>query len=256
MIEIKTKEEIEIMKEGGRRHAAILSTLVSMVRPGLKTEELEDKARELIEEGGDKAAFLNYTPQGASRPFPAALCVSVNEEIVHGIPNEGGRVLMEGDIVTLDLGLIHKGFITDSAVTVGVGIFDEEAEQLIHIAKRALDAGVRAAIGGGHIGDIGAAIGKVVEGTGFALAEDLAGHGVGYRVHEDPYVPNTGKAGTGDELVPGMVIAIEPMVNVGTGKIKLMKDGYTIVTRDGKRSAHFEHTVAITEKGNIILTQH
>ncbi|MBX4195926.1 type I methionyl aminopeptidase [Candidatus Parcubacteria bacterium] len=254
MINLKTKDEIQTMHEGGRRHAEILRALSEMVAPGVSTLILEEEAQRLIKAHGDKPAFLNYSPAGASRPFPAALCVSINEEIVHGIPNEKERILNQGDVVSLDLGLIHKGLITDSAVTVPVGAVDDESRKLLDVAKRALDAGIRAAKPGNYTGDIGAAICKVVGGTGFSLAEDLAGHGVGYSVHEDPYVPNVGVAGEGDELVPGMVIAIEPMVNVGGSEISDTDDGYTIVTADGLRSAHFEHTVAITEKGNIILT--
>lgn len=253
-IKLKTKAEIEKMREGGRRHAEILRALAEMVAPGVSTLVLEEEALRLIKAHGDKPAFLGYTPKGADRPFPAALCVSVNDEIVHGIPNEKERILKQGDIVSLDLGLVHEGLITDSAVTVPVGAVDDESRALIDTARRALEAGVSQAKVGNRIGDIGAAISKVVEGTGFSLAEDLAGHGVGHSVHEDPFVPNVGVEGEGEELVPGMVIAIEPMVNVGTGRIKDAPDGYTIKTFDGKNSAHFEHTVAITEEGNIILT--
>lgn len=242
------------MHEGGKRHAEILRALAEMVAPGVSTLVLEEEALRLIKAHGDKPAFLGYSPAGAMRPFPAALCVSINDEIVHGIPNEAERILLEGDMVSLDLGLVHNGFITDSAVTVPVGAVDDESRKLLDVAKRALEAGIRAAKPGNHTGDIGAAIMKVVEGTGFSLANDLAGHGVGYAVHEDPFVPNVGVPGEGDELVPGMVIAIEPMVNVGGAEIADTDDGYTIVTADGSKSAHFEHTIAITEKGNIILT--
>jgi len=162
--------------------------------------------------------------------------------------------LNQGDIVSIDLGLIHKGLITDSAVTVGVGAIDDEAKRLLKATRQALEAGIKEALPGNHVGDIGAAIEESIMDSGFSLAEDLAGHGVGYKVHEDPFVPNEGDWGDGEELRPGMVIAIEPMLNTGKGAIKLLKDGYTIVTKDGGRSAHFEHTVAITENGNIILT--
>lgn len=242
------------MHEGGQRHAEILRALAEMVSPGVSTLILEEEALRLIKAHGDKPAFLGYTPAGADRPFPAALCVSINDEIVHGIPNEAERILKDGDIVSLDLGLKHKGFITDSAVTVPVGVVDDESRKLLDTAKRALEAGIKAAKPGNRIGDIGAAVSAVVKGTGFSLAEDLAGHGVGFEVHEDPFVPNVGTEGEGEELIPGMVIAIEPMVNVGTSRIKDADDGYTIKTFDGKKSAHFEHTIAITEEGNIILT--
>ncbi len=254
MIKLKTKEEIEIMKEGGARHAEILRELASQVKPGVSTMILEEEAVRLIKEKGDKPAFLGYTPAGASRAYPAALCVSINQEIVHGIPNEASRILNDGDIVSLDLGLIHKGMITDSAITVAVGAVDDESRKLLEVTKRALNEGIKMAVPGNTVGDIGAVIYKIVKDSGFSLAEDLAGHGVGYAVHEDPFVPNIGRSGEGEELVPGMVIAIEPMVNVGRGEIKVMKDGYTIRTKDDSRSAHFEHTVAITDKGPIILT--
>lgn len=254
MIRLKTLNEIEILREGGKRHAEILKALKDLVEPGVSTLILEEEALRLIAEYGDKPAFLGYTPAGAKRPYPASLCVSINEEIVHGIPNEAARILSDGDIVALDLGLVHEGLITDSAISVGVGVIDDEARELLKVTKMALDAGIAAALPGNTIGDIGFAINEVVKKTKFSLAEDLAGHGVGYAVHEDPFVPNRGREGEGERLVPGMVIAIEPMVNTGKGSIKTMKDGYTIVTRDGSRSAHFEHTIAITSEGNIVLT--
>ncbi len=255
-IRLKSKEDIVIMREGGRRHAEILYNLALQVKPGISTLFLEEEAMRLIREGGDEPAHLGYTPSGASRPFPAALCISINDEIVHGIPNEQVKVINEGDIVSIDLSLKHKGLITDSAITVACGAIDDESRKLLEVTKEALAAGISAALPGAKVGDIGEAVMDVVEPTGFSLAEDLAGHGVGFAIHEPPYVPNVGVSGTGEKLVPGIVIAIEPMVNVGGPKIKVMKDGYTIKTKDGSRSAHFEHTVAITEKGNIILTSY
>lgn len=253
-IALKTAEEIKILREGGKRHAAILKALKEMVAPGMSTLILEEEARRLIREGGDKPAHLGYTPKGAGRPFPAALCISINDEIVHGIPNEAPKVLNQGDIVSIDLSLIHKSMFTDSAITVPVGAVDDDSNKLLRVTEEALQAGIAAAKPGNTIGDIGVAISLSVKPSGFSLAKDLVGHGVGYKIHEDPYVPNFGHAGKGERLLPGMVIAIEPMINVGKGGIKLMDDGYTIKTADGSRSAHFEHTVAITEKGNIILT--
>jgi len=253
-IRLKTTEEIEILKEGGRRHAEILSTLVSKVLPGISVLSLEEEALRLIRERGDEPAFLGYKPQGTRRKFPAALCVSINDEIVHGIPNEEEKILREGDIVSFDLGLLHRGLITDAAVTVPVGSIDEQSRKLIETTRTALKRGIEAAQVGKNIGDIGAAISKSVRPTGFSLADDLVGHGVGYSVHEDPFVPNFGIKGRGEKLVPGLVLAIEPMVNVGSSAIKVLNDGYTIKTRDGSRSAHFEHTIAITERGTIILT--
>ena len=255
MIKIKKPEEIEIMKEGGKRHSFILSKVAEKVAPGVSTQELEDLALKLILEGGDRAAFLNYTPRGAKRAYPASLCVSVNNEIVHGIPNEDPLILQEGDIVSLDLGLVHGGLITDSAITVPVGKVSEENRKLMEHCKEALYLGIKQARGGNHVGDIGHAIESYIRPMGYGLSEGLAGHGVGYKVHEDPFVPNEGKPGQGEKLVPGMVIAIEPMVTLGSSKITLDKDGYTYKTKDGSNAAHFEHTVAITEGDPIILTK-
>ncbi len=251
---LKTEQEIQTLREGGKHHAQILSELVAMVKPGVSTLILEEEALRLIATMGDKPAFLGYQPQGAKRPYPAALCISINDEIVHGIPNEAERIINDGDIVSLDLGVVHKGLITDAAVTVPCGAINDESRLLLDTAKLALQRGIEAAQPGNTVGDIGHAISEVVGKTKFSLAKDLAGHGVGYSVHEEPFVPNFGKPGKGEKLVPGMVIAIEPMVNVGRPNIKYAKDGYTILTTDGSRSAHFEHTIAITEKGNIILT--
>ncbi len=255
MIRLKTPEDIAILREGGKRHAKILKELAKLVKPGISTALLEDEALRMIKANGDEPAFMGYRPAGARRKFPASLCVSINDEIVHGIPNEGEKILKEGDIVGLDLGIIHRGLITDSAITVPVGNVDEVSKKLINTTRMALEAGIKAARLGANIGDIGAAISAVVDKTSFSIADDLVGHGVGFEVHEDPYVPNFGTKGSGEKLVSGMVLALEPMVNVGTSKIKLLPDGYTIKTRDGSKSAHFEHSIAITEKGTIILTE-
>jgi methionyl aminopeptidase len=255
MIRLKTEKEIEILREGGKRLAEILAILASKVTPGVSSFTLEEETLRLMRESGDKPAFLGYQPQGARRPFPAALCVSINEEIVHGIPNEVEKIVQEGDLVTLDLGIIHQGLITDAAITVPVGVVDALSLKLVETTRTALLRGIETAQPGRTVGDIGAAISQVIREGGFTSPDDLVGHGVGYKVHEDPYVPNVGKAGQGEKLVPGLVIAIEPMANIGKSAIKVLSDGYTIVTRDGTRSAQFEHSIAITEKGNIILTQ-
>ena len=255
MISIKTKEEIAILREGGKRHAFILAELARMVKPGIHSQELEDRARELIREGGDEAAFLDYSPKGAKRPYPAALCVSLNNEIVHGIPNETDKILKEGDIVSLDLGLRHKGLITDAAVTVPVGKVSDELQRLIDTTRKALYAGIKKARGGGRMGDISNAIELTAAPYGYGVVEDLAGHGVGYEVHEDPFVPNYGESGKGKVLQPGTVLAIEPMFNLGGKEIELDNDGYTFLTADGKPSAHFEHTIVITKSGAEILTE-
>ncbi|MDD5165247.1 MAG: type I methionyl aminopeptidase [Candidatus Pacebacteria bacterium] len=254
MIKIKTKEDIAILREGGRRHGAILRQLASMVKPGVHARDLENYTRELIAEGGDTAAFLNYTPVGADRPFPAALCLSINDEVVHGIPNEDDKVLMEGDIVTLDLGLVHKGLITDAAVTVAVGNVTPERTLLLSKTKEALLAGIKAAKGGKKVGDISSAIERIGISAKFGIVEELAGHGVGYHVHEDPFIPNYGEEGKGPLLKPGMVIAIEPIFNLGDRHVELDLDGYTYKTVDGSPSAHFEHTVLITKGDAEILT--
>lgn len=254
MITIKTKEDIRVMREGGKRHALILETLVAMVKPGLNIRDLDEKAREMIQAEGDTPAFLNYTPEGALRPYPASVCVSINDEVVHGIPNEEEKILKEGDIVSIDLGLIHKGLITDAAITVAVGTVSPEVEGLLVATKKALMAGIKAARGGATIGDIGAAIERIALAGGYGLVEELSGHGVGYSVHEEPFVPNYGEANTGVVLKPGMVIAIEPMFNLGSRHVYLDHDGYTYKTKDGKPSAHFEHTVVITKGEPEILT--
>ena len=255
MVNIKTQEEIAILREGGRRHAFILAQVAKKVVPGVSTNDLENYAKKLIKEGGDTGAFLNYTPKGAKRPYPAALCVSVNDQIVHGIPNENSLILQEGDIVSLDLGLTHQGLITDSAITVGVGKISQKDKKLIEHCKEALWLGIKSAIGGNYVGDIGYAIESFIRPLGYGICQGLAGHGVGYKVHEDPFVPNEGRRGGGEKLLPGMVIAIEPMITLGTGKIVLDKDGYTYKTADGSKASHFEHTIAITDSKPIILTK-
>lgn len=255
MITHKTDEEIAILKEGGKRHSFILKEVAKIIRPEISTQELENLTRKLIEEEGDNASFLNYTPRGASRPYPAALCVSINNEIVHGISNEKPKILKEGDVVSLDLGLTHKGLITDSAITVGVGEISSENKKLIEYCKEALYLGIKQARGGNHVGDIGHAIESFARERGINLCEGLAGHGVGYKVHEDPFVENVGRAGTGELLKSGMVIAIEPMMTFGSSKTILAPDGYTYKTKDGSVAVHFEHTVVITEGEPIILTK-
>jgi methionyl aminopeptidase len=255
MVNIKTQKEIETLREGGIRHAFILAELAKIVVAGVSTQDLEDLARKLIEEGGDRAAFLNYTPRGAKRAYPAALCVSVNNEIVHGIPNEKPHILQEGDVVSLDLGIIHDKLITDSAITIGVGKLKPEDKKLIEHCKEALFLGIKVAKGGNHVGDIGFAIESFARPLGYGICQGLAGHGVGYKVHEDPFVPNEGRKGAGEKLVPGMVIAIEPMLTLGSDRIVLSSDGYTYKTSDGSNAAHFEHTIAITDGDPIILTK-
>ncbi len=253
MIKIKTSEDIVLLKESGRRLASVIAELQKAVVPDIKTYVLDDLARELIKKIGDRPAFLNYRPHGSVLAFPAALCVSVNDEIVHGVP--GSRILQVGDIVGLDLGLDHKNRITDMAITVPVGKISIESQKMINVAREALNKGIEVCRPGQTIGDIGWAIEKTVNQGGFSVVNDLAGHGVGLAVHEDPLIPNFGRPGMGEILKPGMVLALEPMITLGTGDIKLGRDGFTFKTKNGSISAHFEHTVLITNDQPEILTK-
>ncbi|MFZ1987768.1 MAG: type I methionyl aminopeptidase [Minisyncoccia bacterium] len=252
---IKTQEEQAFLIEAGKRLAAVLEEVAKVVVPGVSTTELETLAERLIREGGDLPAFKGYTPEGASRPYPATLCVSINDEVVHGIPNENPKTLKEGDIVSLDLGLTHNGIIVDSAVTVPVGTVDKKIYILLDATRNALEEGIKAARPGNRIGDISAAIEASMEGTSFSLVAALGGHGVGRHVHEEPFVPNVGHAGTGEEIVPGMVLALEPIANEGKASVILAPDGYTYRTKDGSKSAHFEHTILIEENETIVVTR-
>ena len=244
----------EHLIEAGKRLANVLAALKAKVAPGVTTEELDDLAEAMIREGGDEPCFLGYAPEGAPRPYPATLCVSINDEVVHGIPNEQVKVLKEGDIVGLDLGLSHNGVIVDAAITVGVGKIDAESQRLVHATENALSAGIAAARPGGYIGDISAAIQAEIEAAGFKVIKELGGHGVGEKVHEEPFVPNFGRKGEGEVLVNGMVLALEPIAAADRAAVILSADGYTYRTRDGSRSAHFEHTIVIEEDGARIVT--
>lgn len=251
---IKNQEEIAFLRTGGKRLASVVEKVSRMVAPGVRTDELDRNAEALIRAGGDTPAFLGYAPRGARRPFPGTMCISINEEVVHGIPNEDPRIIEDGDIVSLDCGLTHHGMIVDHAVSVIAGTPRIEDVELLSATRDALLAGIRAARPGARIGDISAAIEEWGVKKGYGIVYELGGHGVGHQVHEEPYVPNVGDAGKGPALTPGMVIAIEPMFTLGTPDVKLLKDGYTFVTRDGSRAAHFEHTIVITEDGPEIVT--
>lgn len=253
MIIIKTQKEIDAMRECGKRHGEILQKIAALVRPGISTIELDSAAEQMIREYGDIPAFKGYKPEGADRPYPATLITSVNEEVVHGIPSKK-RILQEGDIISLDIGIKHDGVFTDAAITVPVGKVSKEVNELLIITEEALRIGIEAAQPGATVGDVGYAIQSFVNKK-YGIVEGFSGHGVGRHIHEDPYIPNYGKLGQGEKLVPGMTIAIEPMLNLGTKYVKILSDGYTVVTKDRKPSAHFEHTVLITETGNEILTQ-
>lgn len=250
---IKTKEEISTLREGGKILHKTMQKIVKFIKPGVSTFEIDQYARKIIKENGDVPASLNYKPYGASYPYPAGICISVNNEVVHGIPNKK-RILKEGDIVSLDLVLKHKGLFTDHAVTIPIGKISKKDQKLLDDTKKALDIGIWAARGGATVGDIGHAIESFVNKK-YGIVRELAGHGVGKAIHEDPYVPNYGKEGKGQRLIPGMVIAIEPMLTLGKESIFTDEDDWTIKTSDGSKSAHFEHTILITEGDAEILTQ-
>lgn len=252
---IKTKQEIEVLREGGRILARILALVAAYVKPGISTFELDKLARQEIKRAGVEPAFLGYKIAPNHPPYSAVLCASVNEEIVHGIPRRD-KVLREGDILGLDLGIKYQSLFTDAAVTVPVGKIDKGNQKLIDTAKQALERGIREAMPGNTTSDIGHAIQQAVEAAGFTVVRDLVGHGVGHAVHEPPNVPNYSlPRSRGDKLKPGMVIAIEPMITAGDWRVKFLDDGWTVVTADGSRSAHFEHTVAITKDSSEILTK-
>lgn len=252
---IYSEKEIEILREGGKRLAVILEEVSTKALVGVKISDLNELAENLIKAGGDTPAFLNYRPEGVKKPYPASLCVSVNDEVVHGISTGNDRELQDGDVVGLDLGLVHKGLITDTAVTVGVGEMSDTDRKLIETTEKALYKGIKEAKAGNRTGDIGFAISESAKPSGFGIVEDLGGHGVGKSVHEEPFIPNFGKKGTGDVLREGMVIALEPMLNEGTKKVFVTDDRYTFKTGDGKKSAHFEHTILVTDGEPEILTK-
>lgn len=253
MAKIKTPEEIVTLKEAGRRLRIVLNTVKDAIVPGVTTLELDALAEKLIRDGGDTPPLKNYTPYGAKIPFPASICVSINNEIVHGIPSKE-RVVEDGDIVSLDLCLTHKGMTADAALTKAVGKVSEKVTELLKNTERSLYEGINAIRAGGRIGDISSAIERVANANHYGIVRELGGHGVGHGVHEDPFVPNYGKKGTGPLLKPGMVIAIEPMFLLGGDAIRQLEDGYTIISQDGSLSAHFEHTVVVTKDGAEIMT--
>lgn len=256
MITKKTPEEIEILKEAGSYLAKILKELAKVAVVGNNTLDIDDRAMELCEELGVEPVLLGYHPSFADYPYPAAVCVSVNECVQHGIPSEK-VVLKEGDVVNIDMSIAYQDMIVDSGITVGVGQISDEARGLLAATQEALALGIKAAKPGNRIGDISATIQQFIESRGLSVVEVLCGHGVGYAVHEEPTIPNFGKAGTGPLIEVGHVYAIEPIVNIGKADVYFDDegDGYSVYTKDGSWSAHFEHTVAITEKGPVILTK-
>lgn len=241
---VKTTGEIEAMRTGGQMLAQVLSHLKTKVKAGISTQELNDIAAKELGSLGGQAAFLGY------KGFPGSICISVNDEVVHGIPKPD-KFLDDGDVVSLDMGVIYKGLITDSAVTVVCG---REPNNLVKFTQQALEEGINVAQAGCHVGDIGQAIQSVLDKQGFGIVRDLVGHGVGHAVHEDPNIPNYGRSGSGPQLSRGMTVAIEPMATLGREAVVLDPDGWTVRTRDGSAACHFEHTVLITEDGCEVLT--
>lgn len=246
MIALKSAREIDLMRRSGRVTATVLEELMRAAQPGVTTAELDALAEQGIRQHGGVPTFKGY------HGFPASICTSVNDEVVHGIP--GSRRLRDGDLLSIDIGTTLEGYVSDSAVTVPVGTIGEAAARLLDVTQACLFAGIAAMRGGNRVGDIGAAVQAHAEKHGYGVVRELVGHGVGREMHEDPQVPNYGKRGSGAELRPGLVLAIEPMITQGDYKVNVLKDGWTVVTADGKLAAHFEHTVAVTQDGPRILT--
>jgi methionyl aminopeptidase len=248
-IVIKNPPEIETMREAGRINALVLETMRSAIRPGITTQELDEVAEEIIRQNGGKPAFKNYP---GPYPYPATLTISVNEELVHGIP--GKRKLKEGDLVSVDCGTILDGFVADSAFSVGVGEISTEAQQLLEVTEKALYKGINKMRPGNRVGDVSATIQEYVESYNFHVPREYTGHGVGRAMHEGPLVPNFGVSGRGIPLRPGITVALEPMVMVGTHRTRVLDDQWTVISADRSLTAHFEHSVAVTEDEPIILT--
>ena len=248
MIKLKNKEQLAAMREAGKITGEVLYAAGERVREGITTKELDTFIREFIERHGARPTFLGYGG------FPGSACISVNEQVIHGIPSDK-VILKDGDIVKIDVGAYYKGFTGDSACTFPVGNISEEAKKLIEVTKESFYRGIANAVPGKRIGDIGFGIEQHVMNNGFSVVRTYVGHGVGHDLHEDPEVPNYGNPGRGVRLCTGMTIAVEPMVNVGTHRVKVLDDKWTVVTEDGKLSAHYEHSVAITDDGPILLTK-
>ncbi len=244
---LRLPDEIEKARASNRIVAEVLSRLREKIRPGVKTKDLDKFAEEIAEKRGAKPAFKGY------RGYPHSLCISINEEVVHGMPSK--RVLQEGDIVGLDFGIYYQGFYGDSAITLPVGKVAEKALKLMQVTEQSLYAGIEQAREGNRLGDVSAAVQNMVESAGFSVVRDFVGHGIGRNLHEEPQIPNFGEKGRGIELKKGMILAIEPMVNVGEYNVKVLPDGWTVVTKDGSLSAHFEHSIAITENSPDILSK-
>ena len=251
MIYIKTKKEVDFIRESCKIVAETLKLVANNIRPGIATIELDRIAEEYIFSNKAKAAFKGYS-QAGSYDYPASICVSIDNEVVHGIP--GDRVLKAGEIVSIDVGVLKNGYFGDAALSVAVGEISPEKKKLLEVTEKSLYEGIKEAKSKNRVHDISCAVQKYVEANGFSVVKDLCGHGVGKFLHEEPAVPNYGTSGTGPKLKKGMTIAIEPMVNTGTYKVKTAKDGWTVITQDGLPSAHFEHTILITDGSPEILT--
>jgi len=252
VIYIKTKKEIDLIRESSRLVAETLQLLKRNVKPGVSTKELDQIAEDYILSNNGIAAFKGYSQGGGSINYPGAICASIDEQVVHGIP--GNRILKEGEIISLDVGVKKNGYFGDAALTVAVGNITEEKQKLMDVTEKSLYLGIEQAIENNKIYDISAAVQKYVESNGFSVVRDLCGHGVGKHLHEDPSIPNFGKEGTGPKLKNGMTIAIEPMVNLGRYEVRTLFDGWTVVAADGLPSAHFEHTILISNGQPEILT--
>lgn len=246
MITIKNDREIAIMREGNRLLAQLFEYIAPMIQPGITTLELDREAELFIRSRGAAPAFKGY------RGFPATLCTSVNDEVVHGIP--GQKMLKDGDILSIDVGALYEGFYSDSARTFPVGEVSPQAHMLMDVTRQALEAGISQAVAGNRISDISASVQKVVESAGFSVVRDFVGHGVGRNLHEGPQVANFGKRGKGPVIQEGMTLAIEPMVNVGDWEVRILGNGWTVVTADGSLSAHFEDSIAVTKNGPLVLS--
>ena len=253
MIILKSREEIEKMRRAGGLVRKVLSAVVDAADVGVTTIELDTMAEKMVRKGKAVPAFKGYQPEFVKcGPFPATLCTSVNDQVVHGIPDE--RVLQDGDILSIDMGVEMDGYFGDAAVSIIIGKPERGAESLLQVTRNALDAGINACRPGNRLGDVSSAIQTVAEAAGFSVVRRFVGHGIGTQMHEDPPVPNYGAAGTGPVLKPGMVLALEPMVNMGSSEVQASPDCWPVVTKDGRLSAHFEHTVAVTESGFEVLT--
>jgi methionyl aminopeptidase len=252
MILLKTDKEIEILAESGKILSFVLNTLLKKADVGVNLLELEQMARKMLKEAGAKPSFLGYQPEGADRPYSAALCLSLNSVVVHGIPRD--YILRSGDLLKIDMGVVYEGMYTDSAVTVGIGKVSSIAKKLMVSTRKSLEAAISVAKKGGYLGDIGYTIERQAKKDGFKVLKGLTGHGVGYEVHEDPVILNYGKKGTGPELKEGMVLAIEPMLSVSSEQIIQNRDE-SYSSADGSLTVQFEHTIVITKKGTVILTK-